>query len=192
MFAACRTYSLSETSIPSTAIHLTENGIRGNLGDDEGGFSTFQMRQSQRRSHRGPPRSNALPPYIRSPPRPSPGSVIYSDEELKASAAGGDDDSSSLTEKPSDSGSDTTDSQESDSDLDSEKDIPPPAFSNHYVNGNVQQSWQRNRTPYNAAYSYPDSEADSSQYGMMLNGGHILMNNMAGSRTPLPGFSSFV
>ena len=36
-------------------------------------------------------------------------------------------------------------------------------------------------------YSYPDSEADSSQYGMMLNGGHILMNNMAGSRTPLRG-----
>ena len=47
----------------------------------------------------------------RSPPRPSPGSVIYSDEELKASAAGGDDDSSSLTEKPSESGSSCTDSQ---------------------------------------------------------------------------------
>ena len=76
--------------------------------------------------------------------------------------------------------------------MESEKDVPPPAFSNHYVNGDVEQSWRRNRTPYNTAYSYPDSEADSSQYGMMLNGGHILMNNMAGSRTPLPGFSSFV
>ena len=50
--------------------------------------------------------------------------------------------------------------------------------------------------PYNGvgtagAYSYTDSEVDS-QYAVSLNGGHVIMNNMAGSRAPLPGFSSFV
>ena len=80
--------------------------------------------------------------------------------------------------------------QESDSEPESEKDLPPPAFTNHYVNGDVQQSWQRHRTPSNL-YSYTDSEHDSN-YAVTLNGGHIIMNNMAGSRAPLPGFSSFV
>ena len=36
----------------------------------------------------------------------------------------------------------------------------------------------------------PPSDTSSQQYA--LNSGHILMNNMAGSRAPLPGFSSFV
>jgi len=35
-----------------------------------------------------------------------------------------------------------------------------------------------------------DSELDSP--AVNLNGGRIIVNNMAGSRAPLPGFSSFV
>ena len=67
------------------------------------------------------------------------------------------------------------------------------AFANHYVNDPIRQSWKRNKTPSAAAYSYTDSEADSQyQYAAQLNGGQIIMNNMAGSRAPLPGFSSFV
>ena len=73
--------------------------------------------------------------------------------------------------------------------------MPPPPFSSSYANQPVQQSWNRYnnpRVPANNAYSYTDSEADSSHYATSLNGGHIIMNNMAGSRAPLPGFSSFV
>ncbi len=123
------------------------------------------------------------------------------------------------------------------SESDGEDKLPPPPFVNHYVNGDVQQSWspspQTSHSNYGAvagatalphhsshnhhhphhhhhppgpahhhhhmqghhnpaaAYSYTDSEADSN-YAVTLNGGHIIMNNMAGSRAPLPGFSSFV
>ncbi len=102
------------------------------------------------------------------------------------------------------------------SESDGEEKLPQASFSNHYVNGDVQRSWNRQHRgpsssaamgpmtsmgpytsgPYGqhnpaAAYSYTDSEADSN-YAVTLNGGHIIMNNMAGSRAPLPGFSSFV
>ena len=49
----------------------------------------------------------------------------------------------------------------------------------------------RNQNHYNA-YNYTDSEASSSHYGLSLNSGQIVINNAAGSRAPLPGFSSFV
>ncbi|XP_013405552.1 protein sidekick-like [Lingula anatina] len=62
---------------------------------------------------------------------------------------------------------------------------------NPYVNDPVRQSWKRQKSN-SKAYSYTDSEQESSHYAMSLNGGHIIMNNMAGSRAPLPGFSSFV
>lgn len=53
-------------------------------------------------------------------------------------------------------------------------------------------SWQnQNNSSFNA-YQYTDSEAESSHYAFSLNGGQIMLNNTAGSRAPLPGFSSFV
>ena len=71
---------------------------------------------------------------------------------------------------------------------------PSSFVSNYVANGDVRNSWKRqaHNKPFNAAYSYTDSEQDSSHYAMSLNGGVIMMNNMAGSRAPLPGFSSFV
>ena len=130
----------------------------------------------------------------RLPPRPSPGSINYSDDESKFP----DDNSSSLSEKPSD-----ISSSEDESDSDDIKRPPAPLssseFQQHtYVNGDVQQSWQRQHSVPSSqysgnAYAYPESEQDSSQYGgVTLNGGHVIMNNRAGSRAPLPGFSSFV
>ena len=70
----------------------------------------------------------------------------------------------------------------------------PNSFVTSYVaNGDVRSSWKRQRQPQvQNAYNYTDSEQDSSHYAQSLNGGVILMNNMAGSRAPLPGFSSFV
>lgn len=68
---------------------------------------------------------------------------------------------------------------------------PPPPFSSVYANSNnVRQSW-RFQNP-NTAYVYTDSEADSSHYAFSLNNAQLVVNNVAGARTPLTGFSSFV
>lgn len=157
---------------------------------DDGGFATFELRQSKRGTlcKNSLSRKNNNTVLTKSPPRPSPGSVTYSDDE---DVKGYDDncDSSSLTEKPSEMSS--SDSQNSDSDRESDTKSEPHSFVNHYANVNdtLRQSWKRQR-PVKPP-SYTDSEPEGS-IAVSLNGGHIIMNNMAGSRAPLPGFSSFV
>ncbi|XP_064477865.1 protein sidekick-like isoform X1 [Ornithodoros turicata] len=148
------------------------------LGEGEvAGFGTPAGSMSKR---------NARRPPLRSPPRPSPASITYSDEE---DAKGYDDhcDSSSITEKPSEISS--SESQGSDSDSDTKGD--PHSFVNHYANVNdtLRQSWKKQNIA--KPPSYTDSEQDSAA-AVSLNGGKIVLNNMAGSRAPLPGFSSFV
>ncbi|KAF8795300.1 Protein sidekick like protein [Argiope bruennichi] len=157
---------------------------------DDGGFATFELRQSKRgtlcKNSLARKNNNAI--LTKSPPRPSPGSVTYSDDD---DTKGYDEncDSSSLTEKPSEMSS--SDSQGSDSERESDDKGDPHSFVNHYANVNdtLRQSWKRQR-PVKPP-SYTDSEPEGS-IQVSLNGGHIVMNNMAGSRAPLPGFSSFV
>ncbi|GAB1600757.1 protein sidekick-1 isoform X2 [Argonauta hians] len=156
---------------------------------DDGGFSTFDRRQSRRTiGHR----TNSLR-SMRSPPRPSPASVTYSDDDLDTKPPL-DDNSSSLTEKP-DLEELTEPSEESeDETAKNPTTTTAGTFYNQYVNDTVRQSWQQSnpRTMY-SAYNYTDSEeADSSTYGMNVNGGYMMVNNTAGSRTPVAGFSSFV
>ncbi|XP_036356590.1 protein sidekick-2-like isoform X5 [Octopus sinensis] len=156
---------------------------------DDGGFSTFDRRQSRRTiGHR----TNSLR-SMRSPPRPSPASVTYSDDDLDTKPPL-DDNSSSLTEKP-DLEELTEPSDESeDETVKNTNTTTAGTFYNQYVNDTVRQSWQQSnpRSMY-SAYNYTDSEeADSSTYGMNVNGGYMMVNNTAGSRTPVAGFSSFV
>lgn len=72
-----------------------------------------------------------------------------------------------------------------------------PAFAtNQYANGAVINSWHAlsngaHFNPYSLSDSEPDT-APSHHLGLDLNGGQIVINNVAGSRAPLPGFSSFV
>lgn len=68
----------------------------------------------------------------------------------------------------------------------------PHSFVNHYanVNDSLRQSWKKQKPVRNYS-SYTDSEPEGSAV-MSLNGGQIIVNNMARSRAPLPGFSSFV
>uniref|UniRef100_T1GDI4 Fibronectin type-III domain-containing protein n=1 Tax=Megaselia scalaris TaxID=36166 RepID=T1GDI4_MEGSC len=68
----------------------------------------------------------------------------------------------------------------------------PHSFVNHYanVNDSLRQSWKKTKPMRNYS-SYTDSEPEGSGV-MSLNGGQIIVNNMARSRAPLPGFSSFV
>ncbi|KAL0893857.1 hypothetical protein ABMA27_013972 [Loxostege sticticalis] len=125
----------------------------------------------------------------KSPPRPSPANVAYHSDEESLRAYDENPDDSSVTEKPSEMSS--TDSQNSESENESVR-SEPHSFVNHYANVNdtLRQSWKRQRPVRNYS-SYTDSEPEGSAV-MSLNGGQIVMNNMARSRAPLPGFSSFV
>ncbi|CAH1971961.1 unnamed protein product [Acanthoscelides obtectus] len=153
-----------------------------------GGTMSSGKRSTLSRSKGG----HGVPPQVlgRSPPRPSPASVPYnSDEEsLKGYDERADDDSS-VTEKPSEVSS--SDSQGSESENESVR-SDPHSFVNHYANVNdtLRQSWKKQKPVRNYS-SYTDSEPEGSAV-VSLNGGQIIMNNMARSRAPLPGFSSFV
>ncbi|XP_014666260.1 PREDICTED: protein sidekick-like isoform X2 [Priapulus caudatus] len=187
----------SESQIP------TMNGDQFNTIDD-GGFATFEMenqyRGSLRSNHSNRSRASRRSTsrkkaYARAPPRPSPGSVTYSDEELEEEEEGprpyaeADPDSSSLTDKPSEYGDSTGDSQgsETDSGPDSMAKRDASAFTNHYAQASSQSVWRPPVRPPKQQHSYTDSDASQA-----LNNGHIIINNMAGSRAPIPGFSSFV
>ncbi|XP_050437025.1 protein sidekick isoform X2 [Adelges cooleyi] len=125
----------------------------------------------------------------KSPPRPSPASVPYHSDDDSVKGYDENPDDSSVTEKPSEISS--TDSQGSESENESVR-SDPHSFVNHYanVNDSLRQSWKRQKPVRNYS-SYTDSEPEGSAV-MSLNGGQIIMNNMARSRAPLPGFSSFV
>ncbi|XP_055390625.1 protein sidekick isoform X4 [Condylostylus longicornis] len=125
----------------------------------------------------------------KSPPRPSPASVAYHSDEESLKCYDENPDDSSVTEKPSEASS--TDSQHSESENESVR-SDPHSFVNHYanVNDSLRQSWKKQKPVRNYS-SYTDSEPEGSAV-MSLNGGQIIVNNMARSRAPLPGFSSFV
>ncbi|KAI4461154.1 titin [Holotrichia oblita] len=130
------------------------------------------------------------PPMLgKSPPRPSPASVTYHSDEESLKGYDENPDDSSVTEKPSEISS--SDSQGSESENESVR-SDPHSFVNHYanVNDSLRQSWKRQKPVRNYS-SYTDSEPEGSAV-VSLNGGQIIMNNMARSRAPLPGFSSFV
>ncbi|XP_037919149.1 protein sidekick isoform X4 [Hermetia illucens] len=135
-----------------------------------------------RKPPHGPP-----PALGKSPPRPSPASVAYHSDEESLKCYDENPDDSSVTEKPSEVSS--SDSQHSESENESVR-SDPHSFVNHYanVNDSLRQSWKRQKPVRNYS-SYTDSEPEGVT---SLNGGQIIVNNMARSRAPLPGFSSFV
>ncbi|KAK2580567.1 hypothetical protein KPH14_007691 [Odynerus spinipes] len=147
---------------------------------------TLNKRSTLARKSMHPP-----PPTMlgKSPPRPSPASVTYHSDEESLKGYDENPDDSSVTEKPSEISS--TDSQGSESENESVQ-SDPHSFVNHYanVNDSLRQSWKRQKPVRNYS-SYTDSEPEGSAV-VSLNGGQIIMNNMARSRAPLPGFSSFV
>ncbi|XP_035824249.1 protein sidekick-2 isoform X2 [Aplysia californica] len=202
---------------------------------EDGGFPSLELQRSRRSLNRNGRVQNNI--YARSPPRPSPASVTYS-EDLPpvAGASGGgavggaaaikppmsDDGSSVLSEKPSNLGDSSDEVSSDESDDSSNESIakvpvpaspPPPAFSSnfskshshHHNNSSsgagASSSSNNNSRPGNSswrfqspnnAYTYTDSEAESSHYAFSLNNGNLVVNNVAGARTPLSGFSSFV
>ena len=61
----------------------------------------------------------------------------------------------------------------------------------HNSHHNLSVASQSNNNPRGYS-SFTESDQDASSAVVSLNGTQIVMNNMARSRAPLPGFSSFV
>uniref|UniRef100_A0A671KQA1 Sidekick cell adhesion molecule 2b n=1 Tax=Sinocyclocheilus anshuiensis TaxID=1608454 RepID=A0A671KQA1_9TELE len=137
--------------------------------------------------------------YTRSPPRPSPGSLHYSDEDVSTKY---NDlvpaESSSLTEKPSE----ISDSQGSDSEYEVDPNRQKThSFVNHYISDpTYYNSWRRQQKGISRAQAYNYTESESGepepcapppplQHSTLYRPPSSLA---PGSRAPIAGFSSFV
>uniref|UniRef100_A0A670HQX3 Sidekick cell adhesion molecule 2 n=1 Tax=Podarcis muralis TaxID=64176 RepID=A0A670HQX3_PODMU len=125
----------------------------------------------------------------RSPPRPSPGSLHYSDEDVTKYNDLIPAESSSLTEKPSE----ISDSQVSQT----ERLAKAHSFVNHYISDpTYYNSWRRQQKGISRAQAYSYTESDSGdpdhcpiQQSTLYRPPSSLA---PGSRAPIAGFSSFV
>ncbi|GFN78220.1 sidekick-2 [Plakobranchus ocellatus] len=167
---------------------------------EDGGFPSLEMRQSRRSLARNGKIHNNI--YARSPPRPSPASVTYS-EDIPPPMAGAaaaasikpplsEDNSSVLSEKPSNLG-DSSSEETSDSDDSSDNSIakapvpsspPPPAFSSHFNRATSSNS--SNHYPGHSRFTqnqHPNRSTRSSRSGVSAGaGGHS--NSSSSNPTP--------
>ncbi|XP_055601340.1 protein sidekick isoform X2 [Uranotaenia lowii] len=182
--------SIDERQELALELYRSRHGVTSNNGTLTTNGGTLGRRTGTILGSRKPQTSAAAAASLgKSPPRPSPASVAYHSDEESLKCYDENPDDSSVTEKPSEVSS--SDSQASESENESVR-SDPHSFVNHYanVNDSLRQSWKRQKPVRNYS-SYTDSEPEGSAV-MSLNGGQIIMNNMARSRAPLPGFSSFV
>uniref|UniRef100_A0AAY4BPU2 Sidekick cell adhesion molecule 2b n=1 Tax=Denticeps clupeoides TaxID=299321 RepID=A0AAY4BPU2_9TELE len=124
--------------------------------------------------------------YTRSPPRPSPGSLHYSDEDVSTKY---NDlipaESSSLTEKPSE----ISDSQGSDSEYEVDQNRQKThSFVNHYISDpTYYNSWRRQQKGISRAPAYSYTESDSGDPEQPTpTPGQAGLFRPKGSRTPTP------
>ncbi|XP_033923716.1 protein sidekick-2 [Melopsittacus undulatus] len=123
---------------------------------DEGSFPALELNNRRLSIKNSFCRKNGI--YTRSPPRPSPGSLHYSDEDVTKYNDLIPAESSSLTEKPSE----VSDSQGSDS----EYEVDPGhqkahSFVNHYISDpTYYNSWRRQQKGISRAQAYGYTESD--------------------------------
>ncbi|XP_061311204.1 protein sidekick-2 [Pezoporus flaviventris] len=126
---------------------------------DEGSFPALELNNRRLSIKNSFCRKNGI--YTRSPPRPSPGSLHYSDEDVTKYNDLIPAESSSLTEKPSE----VSDSQGSDS----EYEVDPGhqkahSFVNHYISDpTYYNSWRRQQKGISRAQAYSYTESDSGE-----------------------------
>ncbi|CAJ1080064.1 protein sidekick-2 isoform X2 [Xyrichtys novacula] len=132
---------------------------------DEGRFPALELNNRRLSVKNSFCRKNGV--YTRSPPRPSPGSLHYSDEDVSTKY---NDlipaESSSLTEKPSE----ISDSQGSDSEYEVDPNRQKThSFVNHYISDpTYYNSWRRQQKGISRAqaYSYTESEAGDPEHSV--------------------------
>ncbi|XP_053193293.1 protein sidekick-1-like [Scomber japonicus] len=172
---------------------------------DNGGFTALELNSRTLNSKNSFLKKNGT----RSPPRPSPGGLHYSDEDICNNYNGAIlTESTTLTEKPTE----VSESELTDSDYEDEQ--PKHSFVNHYMSDpTYYNSWKRQPKGLKgitAPFAYEEcATADTEPYYQTVvtqhsTGGaymptgqpahtHVNPNtNPPGSRTPVTGFSSFV
>ncbi|XP_053552733.1 protein sidekick-1 [Bombina bombina] len=140
----------------------------------------------------------------RSPPRPSPGGLHYSDEDICNKYNGTAlKDNALLTDKPeSEASINKSPSQSNElSDSDYEDNLPKHSFVNHYMTDpSYYNSWKRQQKniKHSGLYGYEECEGSEPepyfQTVTQSSGGIYTLTGQVphGSRTPVTGFSSFV
>ncbi|XP_070712624.1 protein sidekick-1-like [Pempheris klunzingeri] len=172
---------------------------------DNGGFTALELNSRTLNTKNSFLKKNGT----RSPPRPSPGGLHYSDEDICNNYNGAVlTESTTLTEKPTE----VSESELTDSDYEDEQ--PKHSFVNHYMSDpTYYNSWKRQPKGLKgigAPFGYEEcATADTEPYYQTVvtqhsTGGaytptgqpahtHVNPNtNPPGSRTPVTGFSSFV
>uniref|UniRef100_A0A8C4GZ86 Protein sidekick-1 n=1 Tax=Dicentrarchus labrax TaxID=13489 RepID=A0A8C4GZ86_DICLA len=172
---------------------------------DNGGFTALELNSRTLNTKNSFLKKNGT----RSPPRPSPGGLHYSDEDICNNYNGAVlTESTTLTEKPTE----VSESELTDSDYEDEQ--PKHSFVNHYMSDpTYYNSWKRQPKGLkgiSAPFAYEEcATAETEPYYQTVvtqhsTGGaytptgqpahtHVNPNtNPPGSRTPVTGFSSFV
>ncbi|XP_027874470.1 protein sidekick-1-like isoform X1 [Xiphophorus couchianus] len=172
---------------------------------DNGGFTSLELNSRTLNTKNSFLKKNGT----RSPPRPSPGGLHYSDEDICNNYNGAVlTESTTLTEKPTE----VSESELTDSDYEDEQ--PKHSFVNHYMSDpTYYNSWKRQPKGLKGTgspFAYEEcATADTEPYYQTVvtqhsTGGaytptgqpaHTHINpsaNPPGSRTPVTGFSSFV
>ncbi|XP_069545786.1 protein sidekick-1-like isoform X2 [Brachyistius frenatus] len=172
---------------------------------DNGGFTALELNSRTLNTKNSFLKKNGT----RSPPRPSPGGLHYSDEDICNNYNGAVlTESTTLTEKPTE----VSESELTDSDYEDEQ--PKHSFVNHYMSDpTYYNSWKRQPKGLKgigAPFGYEEcATVDTEPYYQTVvtqhsTGGtytptgqpahtHVNPNtNPPGSRTPVTGFSSFV
>uniref|UniRef100_A0A8C4ZYE7 Sidekick cell adhesion molecule 1 n=1 Tax=Gadus morhua TaxID=8049 RepID=A0A8C4ZYE7_GADMO len=183
----------------STGKHLST--VEESVTLDNGGFTALELNSRTLNSKNSFLKKNGT----RSPPRPSPGGLHYSDEDICNNYNGAVlTESTTLTEKPNE----VSESELTDSDYEDEQ--PKHSFVNHYMSDpTYYNSWKRQPkglkgtpAPAGGPFAYEDCVVAAAaaaaaaatvvtQHSPALT--HVNPNtNPPGSRTPLTGFSSFV
>ncbi|XP_014466304.3 protein sidekick-1 isoform X2 [Alligator mississippiensis] len=161
---------------------------------DNGGFTALELNSRHLNVKSTFSKKNGT----RSPPRPSPGGLHYSDEDICNKYNGAVlSESVGLNEKPME----VSESEATDSDYEDE--LPKHSFVNHYMSDpTYYNSWKRQQkgVKHPASYRYEECAASETEpyfqtvITTQSSGGVYTPTGQPapGSRTPVTGFSSFV
>uniref|UniRef100_A0A672KH47 Protein sidekick-1-like n=1 Tax=Sinocyclocheilus grahami TaxID=75366 RepID=A0A672KH47_SINGR len=174
-----------------TGKHITT--VEESVTLDNGGFTALELNSR----HLNVKSSFLKKNGTRSPPRPSPGGLHYSDEDICNSYNGAAlTESTTLTEKPTE----LSESEVSDSDYEDEQ--PKHSFVNHYMSDpTYYNSWKRQSKGVKTGGGYEEcamTDAEGGYYQTVVTqhsvGGVYTPTGQPapGTRTPVTGFSSFV
>ncbi|XP_067259435.1 protein sidekick-1 [Chanodichthys erythropterus] len=160
---------------------------------DNGGFTALELNSRHLNAKSSFLKKNGT----RSPPRPSPGGLHYSDEDICNNYNGAVlTESTTLTEKPTE----LSESEVSDSDYEDEQ--PKHSFVNHYMSDpTYYNSWKRQPKGVKTGGGFEEcamTDAEGGYYQTVVTqhsvGGVYTPTGQPapGTRTPVTGFSSFV